>query len=79
MTATISQQIEEARQSLREIATLAAKAGRDQSLNQHRSQLRQAILETLEWCRNNADELRAYRKAVLNEHPPEHNPDRSRE
>lgn len=59
----ISQLIEEARQSLREIATLAAKPGKDQALNQHRMALRESIEEVLVWCRDNADEIREYRKA----------------
>jgi hypothetical protein len=59
----ISQLIEEARQSLREIATLAAKPGKDQSINQHRMALREGIQDVLEWCRDNADEIREYRNA----------------
>lgn len=59
----ISQLIEEARQSLREIAALAARPGKEQALNQHRMALRQATEELLVWCRDNADEIREYRKA----------------
>lgn len=65
---SIAQMIAEQRQSLQEIATLAAKGGRDQSKHQYRHQMRQAIMDVLCWCEGNADEIREYRKA--SDQPP---------
>lgn len=65
---SIAQMIAEQRQCLQEIATLAAKGGRDQSKHQYRHEMRQAIMDVLCWCEDNADEIRNYRKAK--EKPP---------
>lgn len=67
MTATITQQIEEQRQCLREIGALVARGGKGQSLAQHRQEIQQAILTTLEWCRDHSEELRAFRASSSTE------------
>jgi hypothetical protein len=63
MKPTIAQMIAEQRQCLSEIGNMVAKGGKGQSLAQHRQELQQAILGVLEWCRDNADDIREFRKA----------------
>lgn len=59
MKPSIAQMIAEQRQCLSEIATLAAKGGKGQSLAQHRQQLQSAILDVLVWCQENGELVRA--------------------
>lgn len=63
MTVSISHQINEAEQWAREMQDAAAKPGKGQELARYRHEVSKAIATTLRWCRDNADELRAYRKS----------------
>lgn len=56
----------EQRQSLSEIAQLAAKAGKEQATNQYRRELRQAILDLIEWCKANKELIKQVRSSSNN-------------
>lgn len=60
---TIAQVLTEMDQSIREMQTEAAKPGKHQSLALLRLERREAAATFLRWCRDNADEIREYRKA----------------
>lgn len=63
MNLPIARQIAEAEQWVREMQNEAAKVGKGQELALYRRDVAQAIVTTLCWCRDNADELRDFRKA----------------
>lgn len=60
---TIAQMITEQQKCLSEIGDMVAKGGKGQSLARHRQEIQTAILGVLEWCRDNSDEIREFRKA----------------
>lgn len=63
MTLPISRQITEAEHWLRQMQTEAAKPGKGQELARYRFEAAQSIVTTLKWCKDNVDELKAFRKA----------------
>ena len=63
MTVPIGRQINEAEQWARELTDAASKPGKGQELARYRHEVAEAIVTTLQWCRDNADELREFRKA----------------
>lgn len=62
----IEQMLTEQRQSLSEIAQLAVKAGKEQATYQYRRELRQAILNLIEWCRDNKELIKQVRASAKN-------------
>ncbi len=62
MNYPIGRQVAEAEQWVREMQTAASKPGRGQELARYRLGVSESIVTTLKWCRDNADELKAYRQ-----------------
>ncbi len=62
----IEQMLAEQRQSLSEIAQLAVKAGKEQATYQYRRELRQAILDLIEWCKVNKELIKQVRASNNN-------------
>ena len=60
MNPSIHRQITEAQAWVRGAQNDAAKPGKGQELARMRLENAQAILSTLEWCRDNAERLRAF-------------------
>ena len=63
MTTPIGRQINEAEQWVRELTDPAGKPGKGQELARYRHEVAQAIVTTLRWCRDNADDIREFRKS----------------
>ena len=63
MTPSIHHQITEAQAWVRGAQNDAARPGKGQELARMRLENAQAILSTLEWCRDNAERLRAFEAA----------------
>lgn len=58
---SIALQIQEAEAWVRSTATEAARPGKGQEIARLRHSAAQSILTTLEWCRDNSEDLRKFR------------------